>query len=202
MKTKLNDILALPSRVERTPALAWWVQSLYPDDAVRPVIVGGAAMELYAKGAYITADLDFVGDVPPSVAASFKEAEFERLGQHWLYEEESVSVIFHGESLRAGERTVKERFGAYQVLIVSPEDLLVDRLSGWRHRRSPAHGVQAYLLYYLVHSAMDIEHLHRRAAQEEVQPALDSVTKLFFKSKGQLPRAQDLGKWAGREMGN
>jgi hypothetical protein len=200
METKLKNILALPSNLERTAAIAWWVQSLYPDEALRPILVGGAAMELYAEGAYITADLDFVGIVPPPIASDLRKAEFGRLGRHWLHDEASVSIIFHSHNLRSGERTVEQRFGEYGVLIISPEDLLVDRLASWRHRESPTHGVQAYLLYHTMHGPMDVEHLRKRAVAEDVEPALDSVIRLFFKSKGQLPEAESLGAWASREM--
>jgi len=202
METKINDIFALPHRLERTAALAWWMQSLYPDESVRPILVGGAAMELYTDGAYITADLDFVGVVPPPVAGDLRKAEFGRLGRHWLRDKESVSIIFHGDTLRAGERAVDQSFGDYRVLMVSSEDLQVDRLASWRHRESPTHGVQAYLLYQAKHGPMDAEHLRKRAIAEDVEPALDSVTRLFFKSKGQVPTAELLGAWASRETGH
>jgi hypothetical protein len=200
MNAKLNIILALPGRLERTAALAWWIQSLYPDEAQRPVLVGGGAMELLAEGAYITDDLDFVGNVPPGVAEVLRQAGFVQTGKQWLYEEESVSFVFHDERLRSNERAVEKRFEGHNISIISPEDLLVDRLSAWRHRGQPTHGVQAYLLYYLNHGPMEIEHLRTRAIQEDVVPALDSVIRLFFKSRGQLPEARDLGQWAGREM--
>ncbi|MDF1525032.1 MAG: hypothetical protein RRA15_01435 [bacterium] len=200
METKLKNILALPHDLDRTAALAWWMQSCYPDEAVRPILVGGAAMELYSEGAFITAELDFVGIVPPPVASDLKKAAFGRLGRQWLHDKESVSIVFHNDTLRKGERAVDQSFGDYPVLMVSPEDLLVDRLASWRHRESPTHGVQAYLLYYLKHGPMDLEHLRQRAAQEDVEPALDSVTRLFFKNKGQLPEAEYLGAWASREI--
>jgi hypothetical protein len=200
MEKKLKDILALPRRLERTAALPWWVQSLYPDEAVRPILVGGAAMELLTDGAYITAELDFVGIVPPPVAGDLRKAEFRRLGRQWLHDEESVSLIFHSHLLRTGERAVEQSFGDYLILMISPEDLLIDRLASWRHHESPNHGVQAYLLYHATHGPMDLDHLRNRAIAEDVVPAMDSMTRLFFKSKGQLPDAEYLGAWASREM--
>ena len=184
METNFRAILALDRRLDRTAALAWWVQSLYPDKTVQPILVGGAAMELLTDGAYITADLDFVGIVPPPVASDLRKAEFGRLGRHWLHDKESVSIIFQGEALRSGERASEQAFGEYRVFLISPEDLLVDRLAQWWHRESPTHGVQAYLLYHAKHGPMDVEHLRKRAAAESVEPALDSVTRQFFKSKG------------------
>ncbi len=46
MKWDLSDILALSLGVERTAALAQWVQGLYSTGKGRPVLVGGAAVEL------------------------------------------------------------------------------------------------------------------------------------------------------------
>jgi hypothetical protein len=201
METKLKNILALSGQLERTAALAWWLQSLYPDESVRPVLVGGAAMELLSDGAYITADLDFVGIVPPPVASDLRKAGFGRLGRHWIHDEESVSIVFLGHILRTGERAVEPSFGDYRVLMVSPEDLMVDRLAAWQHRESPTHGVQSYLLYYAKHGLMDVEHLRKRAVAEDVEQALDSVIRLFFKSKGQLPDAEYLGAWALETLG-
>lgn len=200
MERSLKGILALTRRRDRTAGLAWWLQNLYPSEEVRPVLVGGAAMELYSEGAYITADLDFVGIVPPPVDGDLRKASFRRLGRQWFHDRESVSIIFQGEALRQGERTSEEIFSDYQILMISPEDLLIDRLAAWRHRESPTHGVQAYLLYHAKHGPMDLEQLRKRAAREKVEPSLDSLTRLFFQSKGQLPRAEDLGAWATREM--
>lgn len=200
METKLKDILAISRRLKRIAALTWWVQSLYPEEEDRPVLVGAAALELHTEGAYLTADLDFVGTLPSVVTGKLKEAGFVQLDRQWLYEEESVSFVFRGEALRAGERAVEKSVENYSVLMVSPEDLLVDRLATWRRMRSPTHGVQAYLLYYVTHAAIDAEHLRRRAVQEDVVPALDSVIRLFFQIKGQIPDAEYLGIWASRGM--
>jgi hypothetical protein len=200
MKEKLHFILALPGRLERTAGVVWWIQSLYPDENGRPVLVGGAAMELLAEGAYLTDDMDLVGSVPPLVADKLRQSGFIQLEDQWLYEEESISFVFHHDTLRKEETVVERVFGGHRILMVSPEDLLVDRLAAWQHRGYPTHGVQAYLLYYFTHGPMDLEHLRKRAMQEDVLPALDSVIRLFFRSKGQLPRAQELGEWAGRKI--
>ena len=200
METKLRNILTLPHRLERTAALAWWVQNLYPDKSVRPILVGGAAMELYAEGAYITADLDFVGIVPSPIAGDLRKSEFQRLGRQWLHNEESVSIIFHGETLRAGERAVQQIFGDYPVLVISPEDLLIDRLVSWRYCESPLHGIQAYLLYCGTHCWMNLEHLNKRAVQDEVESSLECLLKLFFQSRGQVPDGELLGAWASRNI--
>lgn len=82
---KLNETLALPEGPERTTAIVAWIQSLFADDDQVPVLVGGAAVEILAGGAYTTGDLDFVGSVPAMVGAALKKNGFERAGRHWIH---------------------------------------------------------------------------------------------------------------------
>jgi len=198
MGSKLKSILSLSQRPERTAALARWVQSLYASGQDCPVLVGGAALELFTGGAYLTGELDFVGTVPPSVDKTLKEAGFGQFGRHWIHEEERVSIVFQDKSLERGGRAVERYFVMYRVLVISPEDLLVDRLVSWRYCESPLHGVQAYLLYCGTHWWMDVGHLRDRAVQDEVEPALESVVRLFFQNRGQVPDGDLLGAWASR----
>jgi hypothetical protein len=198
MSSKLQTILSLSRRPERTAALARWVQSLYPDSKDRPVLVGGAALELFTGGAYITGDLDFVGTVPPSVEDTLKKAEFGIFGRHWIHAEERVSIVYQDKALEKGKKAVERYFGVYRVLVISPEDLLVDRLVSWRYCESPLHGIQAYLLYCGTHWWMNAGHLISRVAEDEVELELDSLLRLFFKHRGQVPDGDLLSAWASR----
>ncbi len=62
---KIEEILALDESPSRTAALVSWIQSLYEDEDGVPILVGGAAVELYTSDAYTTGDLDHVGHIPP-----------------------------------------------------------------------------------------------------------------------------------------
>lgn len=200
MGFNLKTILSLSNQPERTAALAQWMQNLYAERGDRPVLVGGTAMELYTGGVYLTDDLDFVGTVPPLVEAALKEAGFGQFGRHWIHEEERVFFVFHDKALEGGKRAVERLFGTYRVLLIRPEDLLVDRLVSWKYCESPLHGVQAYLLYSGTHWWMDVAHLRDRTVQNEVEPALNSLLRLFFQNKGQIPDGDLLGAWANREI--
>lgn len=198
MESKLKNILSLPHRLERSAALAQWLQGLYDSEADRPILVGGAAVELLTGSAYLTEDLDFVGTVTPLIARALKEAGFGPLGRHWIHERARVYFAFHDKRLQLGEKAVEWSFGRCRVLMVSPEDLLVDRLSAWQNCGSPVHGIQAYLLYHAVHGPMDAWRLQNRAAQEKVEKSLESVVRLFFRSRGRVPGNETLGAWASR----
>lgn len=55
--------------------------------------------------------------------------------------------------------------------VISPEDALVDRLTGWKFWKSGEHGVNAYLLYKAVGGNLDIPRLEERARTEHVLDA-------------------------------
>lgn len=78
---ELQTILSLPEGPGRTAAVAAWLQGLYDADIEKPILVGGAAVELYTGGAYTTGDLDFVGSVSPTVALGLKSAGFSQRGR-------------------------------------------------------------------------------------------------------------------------
>jgi len=147
MKLNFSEIWGISPGLSRTAALAQWVQELYPGDKDLPVLVGGGAVELFTRGAYVTGDLDFVGLVPPSVATALRLAGFTKEGRHWFHEEGRIFLEFPSAVLGTEEEARERVFNDCRVLIISPEDLIVDRLSAWVHWRSALDGVNAFLLY-------------------------------------------------------
>lgn len=195
---KLTDILGLPMGETRTAALVEWVQDLYRPEDQPPVLVGGSAVELFTGGAYVTGDLDFVGTVPAMVRKSLINAGFDKQGRHWIHEAGQVFLEFPSAALSVGVKSVKRIFHEHHILIVSPEDLIVDRLSAWKHWRSAVDGVNAYLLYRALHKEMDMERLEHRCHEADVTEALDSVKLLLKEQKGELPASEKLEEWAAR----
>jgi hypothetical protein len=198
MVMDLTDILVRESGPGRTAALVEWIQSLYQATEERPVLVGGSAVELYTGGAYVTGDLDFVGSVPTSVAAALRKNGFRKQGRHWIHEAGRVFLEFPSSNLAEGERTVERKFEGRDILIISPEDLVVDRLSAWVHWRSPVDGVNAYLLYRSLAGELDTDRLKARMMEAEVGSAYEVLVSLYNKSSGSIPDQEVLEEWARR----
>ena len=195
MDSAFKEILKLAEGPIRTAAIAQWVQSLYAEDEA-PVLVGGGAVELYTGGAYTTGDMDFVGHVPARARKILTRAGFVRLGKNWIHEEMKIFLEFPSSSLGKNERKAVLTVGRFRVLIVGPEDLLVDRLNAWKHWESPVDGVNSFLLYRAQCDFMDEEHLGKRALAEDVLDALASVKTLFQNCQSGLPADEVLEKWA------
>jgi hypothetical protein len=138
---KFEEILIQDEGPGRTAALVAWIQNLF--EGAAPVLVGGAAVELYTGGAYTTGDIDRVGSVSIHVAQKLEGAGFERHGRHWIHESAQIFVEFPGESLGPTEEDTWIEVEGHRIRAISVEDLLVDRLGAWEYWQSAIDGVNA-----------------------------------------------------------
>jgi hypothetical protein len=193
---KFDEILSLEEGPGRTAALVAWLQGLFEDEDATPVLVGGAAVELYTLGAYTTGDVDLVGSVTPSVAQLLKESGFKRHGRHWLHEPAQIFVEFPASVLDPGERAWRIEVAGREVHIISAEDLLIDRLGSWEYWQSSVDGVNALLLWSAQKQNMDIERLENRVVQTGWKTAWQSLLQFAARWEQRKPPAEEIEKWA------
>lgn len=192
----LGKILEMPAGPGKTAALAEWVQKLFgPEDPI-PVLVGGSALELFTGGAYVTGDLDFVGKVPAHVRDVLAASGFIRKGRHWIHGKGRIFLEFPSSALGANETAQYRHFHNHSVFVISPEDLLVDRLSAWVHWDSGLDGVNAFLLYRALADQLDRKRLKKNCLEAEVSGALAAVRALFRRHGGEIPDGEVMRKWA------
>jgi hypothetical protein len=196
-RVSLTAILSLPDGPARTARLAAWVQGLFPAGSV-PVLVGGAAVELLTGGAYVTGDLDFVGPVPAAVARALAGAGFERHRRHWVHEAGQVYLEFPCGALHPEETTARLEVEGVDLLVISPEDLVAERLGAWKHWRSTVDGVNAWLLLRALGRTLDRERLRCRCEQVEASDALGSLLGWSDRLGGREPAAEEVETWARR----
>jgi hypothetical protein len=194
---ELPEILAEPEGPQRTAHLVAWIQGLF-ESGDPPVLVGGAAVELYTGGGYTTGDLDFVGVVPSHVATLLKKAGFARQGRHWIHEKAQVFVEFPGSALAGGERAVRLRVGDCEVVAIAPEDLLAERLGAWKHWRSAIDGVNAWLLFLAFGGRLDDGRLRQRCAAHEADDALRALRSFAQEWPHSRPPDEEVLEWAQR----
>jgi hypothetical protein len=192
--TSFPSLLALREGPAKTAALAAWFQGLYPEGAQLPVLVGGAAVEIYCGGGYVTGDLDFVGEVPDSVARRLREVGFRRKGRRWVHEVGQVFLELPGSQIAPEEMTAQVQVGEWRVLALSPEDVLVDRLAAWRFWKSPVDGIAAFSLWQAVSGRLDLERVARAAVRRGVAAALGRLRSLA-QGTG-VPEPAELQRWA------
>ncbi|HEX2254089.1 MAG TPA: UbiD family decarboxylase [Thermoanaerobaculia bacterium] len=136
------------------------------EDGIRPVLVGGAAVELYTSGGYATKDVDLALPLCPEVEAAFDELGFTRQGRYWYRADLDLLFEAPAPADLPGEdapRTVVDVEGM-PVYVLGLEDLILDRLRGWVHWRSDEDGRWARRLVQLHADRIDREYLHRKVA--------------------------------------
>jgi len=163
-----------------------------------PVLVGGAAVEILTGGAYTTGDLDFAGSIPESVKKALLKNGFERSGRHWIHQDAQIFLEFPSETLDHREQAVRVQVYGFDILIVSIEDLLVDRLGGWEYWKSGVDGANAFILFRARRSEVDHERLARRAREAGFENALEALEEFDQKWSTTDPSPEDLETWANR----
>jgi hypothetical protein len=117
---KIDQVLASDVGPRRTAALVKWLQSLFKDDATVPVLVGGAAVELYTLGAYTTGDVDLIGSVTPRVARALTAADFER--HRWSGSRTAGRTVNRRWRRSSDGRTQVREHGRHPVRAAAPVD--------------------------------------------------------------------------------
>jgi hypothetical protein len=193
---RIEEILALEEGPGSTAALVSWLQSLFEEEDSAPVLVGGAAVELYTLGAYTTGDVDLVGTVTPRAARALEGAGFERHGRHWIHEPAQVFVEFPGTALEPDEQTTWLEVEGRRVRIISVEDLLVDRLGGWEYWESSVDGVNALLLLRAQKERIDFARLERRVDQAGWRKAWGALVRFAERWEHVEPPVEEVERWA------
>ncbi len=188
-----TSIIEAPEGPDRTAALAAWLQSLFPEGSV-PVLVGGGAVELYTGGAYTTSDLDFLGSVPTQVRTLLEDAGFRKVGRHWAHDEGQVFIEFPGISLQPDEKSATLRRGDSIVLVVAPEDLIVDRLAAWQFWNSERDATNAFLIWRS--NEIEEPRLRSLARSRDVEWSLESLISFRARVTGREPTEVELESWA------
>lgn len=163
----------------------------------RAVLVGGSLVELYTGGAYVSADIDLIGD-RSAVAAVLGDMGFARDGRHFLHDGLGLVVEVPGETLRPTETVVDLEFEGHRLPAVSVEDAIVDRLLAAKFWASRTDREQAILLLGAHRGALDERALREKAARNDVADALADAGAFLSgepagSEEGQRRRARDEG---------
>jgi len=132
-----SDVLAAPAGTQRRLAfLVWLEQRIRNVGGVSPFLVGGAAVEIYTQGGYSTGDIDLKCPEQP-FASILVDVGFSRRGRVWVHPDADLWVDRVGEAPEApyeiASNAVELRLLGGRVRMISPEDLVLDRLRAAVH---------------------------------------------------------------------
>ncbi len=194
----VEQALRIPEGPKRTAAIAAWVQSLFSRHP--PVLVGGAAVELFTGGAYTTGDLDFVGQVPADVERALGAAGFRKEGRHWIRDEGKIFLEFPGGALQEDESSALLNVDGIEVITLRAENILVDRLAAWQFWKSETDAINAWLLWRAQSGNLDRRRLERLATRRKIDTALRSLRAFVDQIGNRVPTNDELEAWAKSKL--
>jgi len=143
---------------------------------VRPVIVGGTAVEIYSMGAYQTYDIDLVVAQRKQAIRALEAMGFQRAGRVWFHPQWEA-VIEIPDTHLAGDmaRLNRIEIEGYQVDCIGLEDLILDRLNAAVHWGSSEDRRWVAILLSGYRNTLDYAYLRARAGQEGTLPMLEEL---------------------------
>ena len=191
----LAQALALENETERKLAVVSVIDQQVQQIEWRAIVIGGLAVEFWTHGAYSTTDIDLYLPHGPAVDHLLAELGFQKQGRHWIVPEHDLFVeapaSFPAESEELAEVTLRS---GYKVLLLSCEDVLIDRLHQFvsgGHRE-----VASQALSLLRVEDLDRKRLEARAAEEGLASALRAVDEL----DGRVERGESIESWQLQEI--
>jgi hypothetical protein len=161
----ISELTGEDDRSQRLLRAAKVIQDALAAAGLSMVVVGGSAVTAYDPDAYTSLDIDLVG---AGLTARLDEVLRDELGlshegRHWFDEELGVAVERPGSSLEPpGARAVMlEVPGIGDIIVISVEDLICDRLNSWAASGHYDSWAQAARL--ALNETTDQDRLRRRA---------------------------------------
>jgi len=155
---------------------------------IRPVLVGGNALEFYTLGGYATGDIDLVLSDTIEADKFLSCYGFKKIDRMWVNEEFDLFVEFPSSNLREGEndRVVQVKLGKKDIYVIGVEDLIIDRLNAYVWWKSEDEGYWVKELLLLFKDKLDKKYLYRCAKRDKVLSSLKKLIKQVYSKKWQL----------------
>jgi len=177
--------------IENTLDRRLWVLAVITDGlsptGVRPVLVGGAAVEFYTLGGYATKDMDAVLSSELDISPTMRELGFDKHGRFWIREDIEIALETPPGPLAGDpERVTALTIDGLPAYVIGIEDLIVDRLNAFVHWKSAEDGRWASRMLDTERDAIDWGYLRRRAREE----GIDEAASPILEGRGDQPECE------------
>jgi predicted nucleotidyltransferase len=168
------------STFEKMVQVAAILTKLLEDKHIRPVIVGGLAVEIYTRSDYTTVDIDMIVSDRELAGQVLVQLGFSVEGRHWYHEKLMVSIEIPNDILEdADDSKVTELQISYdlKVYVIGIEDIILDRLRACIHWKSSSDCEWGKRMFLLHHDRLDIEYMKEVSKKDLTSNLLDRWLK-------------------------
>jgi hypothetical protein len=148
---------------------------------IKPIVVGGLSVEIYSQSEYATRDIDFVSDGYHKIEDILYDLNFEKMGRIFFRSDIKIAVEVPDNHLAGSyEKIVKFQLDDYYyIYLISPEDIILDRLRAAIHWDSEEDRLWSFRLLSLNYDIVDIEYLKENTEDDKELALLnDWLTQL------------------------
>ena len=152
------------SKFERQIQFAALITEYMKAKNIKPIIVGGLAVEIYTRNDYQTRDIDFVSDGWNQFNSILTDLGFTRTEREWYHSDLELALEVPSNFLEGSEERILELElpDGKNVFVISVEDIIIHRLEGivfsttypkededfeWAHRMFLIHRENIDLIY-------------------------------------------------------
>ena len=137
---------------------------------IKPIVVGGHAVEFYTLGSYTTGDIDLVSEGYEEIKGLLENWGFKKIGRIWILPKMDIEVDVVASTLESGDfsRVSEVDIEGLNVYLIGIEDLIIDRLNAFVWWKSEEDGRWARQIAKLHWKDIDKEYIEKRAKEEEI----------------------------------
>ncbi|MEW5767246.1 MAG: DUF6036 family nucleotidyltransferase [bacterium] len=167
LREKLKKAASIENPLKkRLWILAVITEALHPYN-VKPILIGGGAVEYYTFGGYATFDLDMAVSDHQILTEVMDNLGLKKEGRYWSSEDLDIVIESPAGSLEGEEAPLtKVEIEDMSCYIIGLEDLIIDRLNGYVHWHWEDDRRWVMNLISLHKSEIDWDYLKKKAQQE------------------------------------
>lgn len=143
---------------------------------IKPILVGGNAVEFYTLGSYSTEDIDIVCIDRDKVNEVLLKMGFKKLGRYWFNEVLDITIEVPGEKLLGDyEKINVVEIDGLEIYVIGIEDLIIDRLNSCVHWNYKDDCEWTKELIFLHKDEIDLNYLEKRTKEEGTYEKFRSI---------------------------
>ena len=161
---------------EKMVQVAAILTKLLGNKQIRPIIVGGLAVEIYTRSDYTTVDIDMIISDRELAGQILVQLGFSVEGRHWYHEKLMISIEIPNDILEdADDSKVTELQinNDLKVYVIGIEDIILDRLRACIHWKSTSDCEWGKRMFLLHHDRLDIEYMKEISTKDLTRNMLD-----------------------------
>ena len=137
---------------------------------LKPIVVGGSAVDFYTEGIYSSYDIDLVSNKRKIIGEILENLfDFKPSGRHWINEKIGLSVEIPDHTLAGDtDKVTVIRIENLKVYVIGLEDLIIDRLNACVYWKSQRDCDQAKYMIKYYRNQLDFVYLERKARVEGI----------------------------------